>query len=1377
MSARIQKVVSIYIPENLEKDIKRMVGLHKLDSETRTKIIKILTHKNTFYYYKYLSDSLKTIFEYWATLINRVATRDRAEYIKILKELETQLPMPFCTICKDLSRIYAPNFKLDPYKSIQKLAPSYDSIKDYCEELSAFTTCIITEHVNKIRADGINILQFKDMESIANFCIGIIIHSICNSSELDIDKSLSEVARNKQLSQKLLNKITSESLLAQMLEKYFNDSNVTPKNQEVLTNKPPIPNKPIIFSLDKNLSKTEQSTITSPNKMNDTQKQLDKKESHEEIKQDNESQILPLKQFTLSGHSESIPCASFSRDGMLAASGSFDKTVRVWDLNTGQCLITFVGHTDKVCVVALSKDNNLVLSGSIDNTVRIWNIKTRTNLRTLSGHTDAVITASFSENCELGISGSRDKTVRIWNLKTFECMKIFSDHTDFIWSVVFSQDGGLALSGSADKTARVWNTKTGECLRTLSGHTEEVMSVALNEDNNLVLSGSADKTVRVWNLNTGECLKILSGHKNRIWRLAFCQDGNFALSSSDIAIRIWNLKTWECEREFFLKDRSFCYSNLINADQLYVLAGDFKNILDFRHIGTLPKAKTYPQLQQTSRAISNQLDEKESYEEIMQKNETQILPLKPLTLSGHSERVSSVTISKNRLLALTGSNDKTILVWNLITGKYLITLSGHTDRICCTSLSQDNRLAISGSADNTIRVWNLKTGECIKILLGHTKGVNFVTLTQNEDLVVSGSADNTIRIWSVKTGECLKTLIGHKDSIWSVSLNKNEDLAVSGSMDNTVRVWDLKTGGCLRTLLGHSDIVTRAIFSQDNSLVLSSSCDKTIRIWDRNTGECLRILSGHTDRVFYVTLIPDGTLALTWARDNTLRFWNLNTGICEKEIILTEQIGQIFCLSVLFHTDQIYAILSDFEKNIIEFRNVGVLPKAKTYSQLQQASSAISKELDKQESSEEIKYNNETALAKTVTSKNEQDVSTMKASDLISQSTSFGSNKNKVQEDVKDKVDVINSSSNHQSSASKTEQTRITEVTPVEKRDKKEDHIINITTSFKVDYSTLTFGKKLGQGGFGSVFLGIWRHNDVAIKQLLLVDLSSDASKEFETEVQVMAKLHSPNIVSLYGYCMNPKYCIVMEYMPKGSLFNVLKSDQPLDWKIRIKMATDIACGLAFLHQEKILHRDIKSLNVLLDENMKAKLTDFGLSRIKNETRTTTAIQDSVGTINWMAPELFKRKAVYTQKSDIYSLGITIWELVSRKVPFSDAANPGLIPSWVAKGEREEIPEICPKKLSTLIQACWDGDADKRPDAEAVVTFLKSEGDDFQSFLPGYLASKNFSSFNQNILGNLNSNANPRNIIQVKEESQNSKINKTDSLFSGSILGNLSSTK
>jgi serine/threonine protein kinase len=270
--------------------------------------------------------------------------------------------------------------------------------------------------------------------------------------------------------------------------------------------------------------------------------------------------------------------------------------------------------------------------------------------------------------------------------------------------------------------------------------------------------------------------------------------------------------------------------------------------------------------------------------------------------------------------------------------------------------------------------------------------------------------------------------------------------------------------------------------------------------------------------------------------------------------------------------------------------------------------------------------------------------------------------------------------------------------------------------------------KKLGKGGCGEVYLGTYRQvaGHVAIKELFMNNAPAEMVKEFANEASVMEKLRSDYLVQFYGYCLSPKYCLVMEFMPEGSLYDLLHSKKPLDWGIRYQISMQMSLGLEYLHDRNIFHRDIKSLNVLL-KNGQAKLSDFGQSKIKIASSSSNSAS-SIGTVRWKAPELFERKGKYTEKSDIYSLGMTFWEIASRKIPFLEAEDNSVVSVWVGQGEREDIPEDCPKKFASLIFSCWKGQgakADKRwlgspvdrPTARQITDYLRSNDDDFEAFI------------------------------------------------------------
>tara|TARA_R110002126_G_scaffold173969_3_gene322562 strand:+ start:19617 stop:24614 length:4998 start_codon:yes stop_codon:yes gene_type:complete len=249
------------------------------------------------------------------------------------------------------------------------------------------------------------------------------------------------------------------------------------------------------------------------------------------------------------------------------------------------------------------------------------------------------------------------------------------------------------------------------------------------------------------------------------------------------------------------------------------------------------------------------------------------------------------------------------------------------------------------------------------------------------------------------------------------------------------------------------------------------------------------------------------------------------------------------------------------------------------------------------------------------------------------------------------------------------------------------------------------YGKRLGSGGFGVVYQGKWqKFTDVAIKELHAAELSPDAVTNFRAEAECHAPLHHPNIVTLWGVCVEPgNYSMVMELMA-GSLHHLLHSTADLPWTMRLSIAKHITIGLYYLHEHQIIHCDLKSMNVLLDAHGNAKLADFGLSTVKAEIAPLSSEQAS-GTLCWKAPELVNSDEKCTISSDIYALGMTFWEMSSRQEPFQDEirACPELIMEWIGQGGLEEVPETTPPKFATLILQCRAKESSHRPPNAAVV--------------------------------------------------------------------------
>ena len=251
--------------------------------------------------------------------------------------------------------------------------------------------------------------------------------------------------------------------------------------------------------------------------------------------------------------------------------------------------------------------------------------------------------------------------------------------------------------------------------------------------------------------------------------------------------------------------------------------------------------------------------------------------------------------------------------------------------------------------------------------------------------------------------------------------------------------------------------------------------------------------------------------------------------------------------------------------------------------------------------------------------------------------------------------------------------------------------------------------EEIGRGSFGEVRRGRWLTGgtDVAIKVLSIPTISEREKRDFDQEVNILWQNQFPRVVRLYGVCLDPGHLSMIFELMHGSLNDLLHSDEVVSDKQRWQIAIDVAQGLSDLHRNHVLHRDLKSHNILLDARGRAKITDFGLAKLRLATSTRTNSRSSAGTLRWRAPECLNlRPPVPHPSMDMYSYGIILWELLTHRIPFEDQPDDVIVKDAVKSGEREEIPANCPEVWHEIINACWQQDSTKRPDATHVIEFL-----------------------------------------------------------------------
>ncbi|PKU76681.1 serine/threonine-protein kinase STY13 [Dendrobium catenatum] len=298
-----------------------------------------------------------------------------------------------------------------------------------------------------------------------------------------------------------------------------------------------------------------------------------------------------------------------------------------------------------------------------------------------------------------------------------------------------------------------------------------------------------------------------------------------------------------------------------------------------------------------------------------------------------------------------------------------------------------------------------------------------------------------------------------------------------------------------------------------------------------------------------------------------------------------------------------------------------------------------------------------------------------------------------------------------------------------------EDKVENPREEWEIDLSKLEIRYEVARGTYGTVYKGVYDGQDVAVK---LLDWGEDGyateaetvalRASFEKEVAVWHKLDHPNVTKFVGASMGTSElkipqkkspsngsntlparacCVVVEYLPGGTLktFLIKNSRKKLAYKIVIQLALDLSRGLSYLHSQKIVHRDVKSENMLLDSQRNLKIADFGVARV--EAQNPKDMTGETGTLGYMAPEVLDGKP-YNRKCDVYSFSICLWEIYCCDMPYPNLSFVEISSAVVRQNLRPEIPRCCPTALANIMRRCWDPSPEKRPEMDEVVRLLEA---------------------------------------------------------------------
>ena len=622
----------------------------------------------------------------------------------------------------------------------------------------------------------------------------------------------------------------------------------------------------------------------------------------------NDRMMVSEKTFYPEGHSSEVSSICITPDGRRIISGSYDCSIRIWDMDSGQCVNTFVGHTSAITALAITSDGKRCVSGSFDNTIRIWDIDSGQCLSHSGGITTLAITSDgkkcvsgFGNICIWDIeSGQCIKTLNgdiecitsfaitpdgnkcvsgfgdicIWDIESGQCIKTLNGHIGSITSLAITPDGERCVSGGEwDNHICIWEMESGQCLKTLNSNNGKITSLAITPDGKRCVSGFGDNTICIWEMESGQCLKTLNGHKGKITALAITPDGNRCVSGSrDCSIRIWDMESGQCLKTLE-GYRDSVATIAISADGNRCVSSYYDNSLFIRNLNS-------------GRCLK--------------------------TVEGHEAWISTLAITPDGKRCISGSEDFTLRIWDMESGRCLKKLVDRYPFGGILAITPEGKRFINKSNENTLQIWDMESGQCLRSFIGHSNSVDALSVFPDGSRCISGSKDETLRIWDLQTGKCEKILKGHSGGIIALYISRNGNRCVSGSDDTTLRIWDTESGQCLNTLVGHTESITTLVISPDGKRCVSGSRDCSLRIWDMYSGQCLMTLYEHSGWITSIAITPDGKKCISSSEDNTLRIWDMYSGHCLKTL------KDIFIIHMTFSHDGKRCIACSWEGTVYE---------------------------------------------------------------------------------------------------------------------------------------------------------------------------------------------------------------------------------------------------------------------------------------------------------------------------------------------------------------------------------------------------------------------------------------------------------------------------
>ncbi|MBS1952175.1 MAG: WD40 repeat-containing protein [Cytophagales bacterium] len=613
------------------------------------------------------------------------------------------------------------------------------------------------------------------------------------------------------------------------------------------------------------------------------------------------------------GHELAVISVAISPDSNYVATGSRDKSAKLWQLSTGREVRSFLGHQFSVNSLSFSSDGKYLITGNGDATAKIWEVATGKEILSLQPDQERVTDVLFDPKGKFFVTVGFGQKVRVWEFPSKKKIAEW-DADGYAGSggriaLSISPNGEWLAVGEDNSTANVY--KIGSWDKKYTFNFSEYSScggcytyVDFSHNNQFLLKASQNGEVAKYNLADGKLAVRYTKKIQELKSAVFSNDENWVAASTKDKVIIYraangdSVKTITPKIEADINQARFTLDNkrlLLACDNNTVLIydvsttrkiGELTGFLNQRDKGGInydPNSHWDSQIAKYVRYKNNLLITPDGKTLIKGKFGTKVKQWdiasgkSIMDFVGHEKAALCYDLSRDGKKLVTGGGDGKVILWDVAKGDTLKTIRAHRYPVFDVHFNSDETKVASSSWDATLVSWDLASGKPVNQFdFNNNSALNF--LWSRNDLYLFASQGKELKMYEADTKEVVREFKGHRDVISSLRLNSGKQQLLSASWDGTVRLWNITTGLMEQKFIGHQGAVHIAIFDPDGKTIYSAGADRQIRVWDIATAKVIRTFDGHKSEITALLFSPDQKMLISHSVDGVIKFWDLNSG-------------------------------------------------------------------------------------------------------------------------------------------------------------------------------------------------------------------------------------------------------------------------------------------------------------------------------------------------------------------------------------------------------------------------------------------------------------------------------------------------------------------